>query len=339
MEIENLYACAFCYRRDMKAEHIAEIFEEIYGEQAYSIDSIRYWIRQINVGRTNLHDQPAREKPKDDGITVAVKSMIDNNPLFSARQIAKMLGISPSTVIDRLTNVLGYHCYQTKWVPHMLNDVQKQNKVILAKSMLEILHSEQRTHFCNIVTGDESWFLYQYTQSSQWVISKDELINRTIKTNMQRKMFVTIFFNGDGVVLVDFLPKGAKFNSDYFINIIEQIDEKMYPQGRSPRCARKVLHYDNSPCHKSKKVNDFLFKSNFRTMKHPAYSPDIAPSDFGLFGTVKEKLEGVEHATEKDLQDHIIEILNSFSKSYWQSLFMEWIERLEKVITINGNYI
>lgn len=74
-------------------------------------------------------------------------------------------------------------------------------------------------------------------------------------------------------------------------------------------------------------------------MKHPAYSPDIAPSDFGLFGTVKEKLEGVEHATEKDLQDHIIEILNSFPKSFWQSLFMEWIERLEKVITTNGNYI
>ena len=84
MEIEQRYACAFCYRRDMKAEQIAEIFDETYGEQAYSIDSIRYWIRQIKVGRTNLHDQPVREKPKDDGITVAVKNMIYNNPLFSA---------------------------------------------------------------------------------------------------------------------------------------------------------------------------------------------------------------------------------------------------------------
>lgn len=56
-------------------------------------------------------------------------------------------------------------------------------------------------------------------------------------------MIVTIIFNGDGAVLVDFLPKGAKFNSDYFINIIEQIDEKIYPQDRSPRCVRKVLHY------------------------------------------------------------------------------------------------
>ena len=74
---------------------------------------------------------------------------------------------------------------------------------------------------------------------------------------MQRKMLVTIFFNGDDVVLFDFLPKGVKFNSDYFINIITQIDEKIYPQGRSPRCVRKILHYDNSPCHKSKKLMTF----------------------------------------------------------------------------------
>lgn len=339
MEIEQRYALAFCYRRGMKTNEIVEIFAETYGEEAYSIDAIRYWLRQIKTGRVNLHEQPIHGKPTDDGITPAIKSMIENNPLLSARQIAKLLGISPNTVIDRLTNSLGYHCYQTKWVPHELNTAQKNNRVTQAKSMLKILQSEQRTKFDNIITGDESWFLYQYTQSSQWVISKDELLNRIIKTNMQRKMMVTIFFNGNGCVIVDFLPKGVKFNSDYFINIIKQIDEKIYPDGRPSRCVRKILHYDNSPCHKSKKVNDFLLSSNFRTMAHPAYSPDIAPSDFGLFGTIKKMLEGVEHRTVEELQDHIIKILDDFTPEFWNSLFMEWIERLKQIIHTNGNYI
>lgn len=32
-----------------------------------------------------------------------------------------------------------------------------------------------------------------------------------------------------------------------------------------------------------------MANSEFITMKHPVYSPDIAQSDFGLFGTVKDK--------------------------------------------------
>ena len=123
IEIKQRYAFAFSHHRSMKADEIAEIFAEIYGEQSYSIDSIRYWLRQIKVGRTNLYEQPIREKHKDNAITFSVKTIVDNNPLFSARQIAKLLCIFPCTVINRLTNYLCYHCYQSKWV-------------IIAKTML-----------------------------------------------------------------------------------------------------------------------------------------------------------------------------------------------------------
>lgn len=339
MEIEQRYAIAFCHRRKMKAEEILEIFTETYKDEAYGIDAIRYWLRQIKLGRTDLFNQPNREKPKDEEITLSIKYQIENNPFLSARQIAKTLGISPKTVIDRLTNDLHYKNYQTKWVPHELNSFQKNERVRISKEMLQILQKEQRAHFMNILTGDESWFLYEYTQSSQWVLSKDDLLNKVVKTNMQKKMFVTIFFNGNGLVLVDFLPKGRKFNSDYFINIINNIDEEIYPQGREKHAVKKLLHYDNAPIHKSVKVQNHLAKSNFRPMKHPAYSPDISPTDFGLFGTVKEKLIGWKHSAEKDLQDHIVEILGSFPHEFWQSLFTEWIERLKQVIANNGSYI
>ena len=98
----------------------------------------------------------------------------------------------------------------------------------MAKEMLQILNMEKRTHFMHVITGDESWFLYEYTQSSQWILSKDELLNRVEKTNMQKKMLVTIFFNGDGCVIVNFLPKGMIFNGDYFINIIQDISPSYF---------------------------------------------------------------------------------------------------------------
>lgn len=194
MEIEQRYAIAFLHRGGMPANSIQEKLTETYGSAAYKIGAVTYWIRQIILGRINLHEEPPREKPIDEGITNAVKRMIEQNPFLSARQIAKVLGISPNTVIDRLVNYLEYKNFHTRWVPHHLSMDQKRNRVECAKSMLAILQNEKRTHFSNIITGDESWFLFEYCQSSQWVISKEDLIEKTRKTNMEKKNHVNGFF-------------------------------------------------------------------------------------------------------------------------------------------------
>lgn len=47
----------------------------------------------------------------------------------------------------------------------------------------------------------------------------------------------------------------------------------------------------------------------------------MAPSDFGLSGTMKEKLTRVEHDSEESLKSHILEILDEFEPGFWQSLF------------------
>lgn len=167
MEIEQRCAIAFLHRRNLTENEIQEKLTEAYGPDAYKIGAVTYWIRQITLGRINLHEELPREKPINDGITNAVKLMIEQNPFLSARQIAKVFGISPNTVIDRLVNHLEYKNFHTRWVPHQLNIEQKKNRVECAKSMLKILRNEKRTHFNNVITGDESWFLFEYFQSSQ----------------------------------------------------------------------------------------------------------------------------------------------------------------------------
>lgn len=73
-----------------------------------------------------------------------------------------MLGISPNTVIYRLINYFEYKNLYTKWVPHQLSIKQKQNHVECAKSILIIMGNEKQTHFSNVISGDESWFLFEY---------------------------------------------------------------------------------------------------------------------------------------------------------------------------------
>jgi hypothetical protein len=62
---------------------------------------------------------------------------------------------------------------------------------------------------------------------------------------------------------------------------------------------------------------------------HPPYSPDMAPSDFYLFGHVKILMSGESFETGEDLSLAIQVILASLEKSTLSRVFLEWITRLE----------
>ena len=41
-----------------------------------------------------------------------------------------------------------------------------------------------------------------------------------------------------------------------------------------------ILHHDNAPAHTALSVTEFLATKQITVLEHPAYSPDLAPSDF-----------------------------------------------------------
>lgn len=90
------------------------------------------------------------------------------------------------------------------------------------------------------------------------------------------------------------LPNGMSYNSSFFIsNILHVLGEQkqqIWPKSGK----RKVwIHLDNCKVHNSKMTMEEIQKSQFKRAPHPAYSPDIAPSDFYLFGRVKKGVGGV----------------------------------------------
>ena len=55
----------------------------------------------------------------------------------------------------------------------------------------------------------------------------------------------------------------------------------------------KFLQHDNArPC-ASAATFDAIDSIGFEDAPHPPYSPDLAPSDFGLFGALKKHLKGI----------------------------------------------
>ncbi|GFO48313.1 histone-lysine N-methyltransferase SETMAR [Plakobranchus ocellatus] len=70
-----------------------------------------------------------------------------------------------------------------------------------------------------------------------------------------------------------------------------------------------VLQHDNATPHSANLTQQWLQRYGWEILPHPAHSPDLAPSDFHLFGPLKRHLGGMAFETEDDL---ISELRNWF---------------------------
>ena len=52
-------------------------------------------------------------------------------------------------------------------------------------------------------------------------------------------------------------------------------------------------------------------------MPHPAYSPDLDPSDFYLFPNLKEQLEGMKFSSNEEVQVAVNECFESLEESFF----------------------
>ena len=74
------------------------------------------------------------------------------------------------------------------------------------------------------------------------------------------------------------------------------LTDRLKPAIRS-KCQRLlsngvVLLYDNARPHTAAHTAETLRKLKFQVMAHPPYNPDLALSDYHLFGPLKEALRG-----------------------------------------------
>jgi histone-lysine N-methyltransferase SETMAR len=97
-------------------------------------------------------------------------------------------------------------------------------------------------------------------------------------------------------------------------------------------------HLDNARLHNSKKSLECIQASKAKRLPHPVYSPDLAPSDFFFFGSLKEKLTTFHCTTRDELKSAIITIFNEIDRETLPAVFTLWLEWLERVIRHGGEY-
>ena len=74
------------------------------------------------------------------------------------------------------------------------------------------------------------------------------------------------------------------------------LQRELKPAIRSKRSGKRskeiLLLQDNAHHHTAAHTLETLKQLKWQAMEHPAYSPDLAPSDFHLFGPLKNAFHG-----------------------------------------------
>ena len=113
---------------------------------------------------------------------------------------------------------------------------------------------------------------------------------------------VTVFWDSVGVILVDFMSKGATINSNVCIDTLKKFKAKIQRVQPALEMSEVLLQHDNARPHTSLKTREIISSFGWTTISHPPYSPDLAPSDFHLFGPLKKGLRGRHFSSDEEVK-------------------------------------
>jgi histone-lysine N-methyltransferase SETMAR len=73
-------------------------------------------------------------------------------------------------------------------------------------------------------------------------------------------------------------------------------------------------------------------------LKHPPYSPDLAPSDLFLFPKIKKTLKRRHFDDIDDIKSNTTAALKAIPQNQFQNCFEGWIRRWHQCIASQGEY-
>ena len=75
------------------------------------------------------------------------------------------------------------------------------------------------------------------------------------------------------------------------------------------------------------------------TLPHPPYTPDLAPSDYHLFGAMKELLRGKHYENDEKVKTAVKKWLCEQSPEFYEAGIHALVRRWNSAIERGGDYV
>lgn len=332
--------------KKMSTKEIHTDLVETLGDSAPPYSTVARWCKEFKLGRTSTEDEHREGRPTSSLTEENVKKIEDivlADRRVTVRHLAEVTGISYGSVQNILTSKMNMKKVSARWVPRMLTDEQKKKRVDLSRANLAKFQADQENFLSRFVTMDETWIHHfdpeTKQQSMTWKRPSSPTPKKFKVSCSAGKVMASVFWDTEGIIMVDYLEKGATITGSYYADQIRRLREAIKEKRRGKLRAKVLFHQDNAPAHKAEVAMTAIREAGFELVEHPPYSPDLAPSDFYLFPRLKEHLRGKKFEDDSEVMAAVEAFWDSQDKDFFLKGILGLEKRWTKCIDLLGDYV
>jgi histone-lysine N-methyltransferase SETMAR len=181
-------------------------------------------------------------------------------------------------------------------VPSQLTAELKEH-VDACQELFKRFEAEGDGFLGRIVTGDETWVHYHKPEtkkaSNEWHHTSSPKMKKFRSRPSAGKVMLTLLWDEQGVILEHYMPTGNTVTSvTYAVSLKNHLRPAIKSKQRGLLSAGALLQHDNAQPHTARSTVAIIQDLFFECLPHPPYSPDLATSDFHVFGQLKEATGG-----------------------------------------------
>ena len=157
-EIRSYIKC--CIRLNIDSKQIFNELCGIYVPQTISTCTVFRWVKAFKAGKFSVEDDTRPGRPKiavTKANIAAVKIVVEQDARLSVKDIASCTGISGGSVQTILKMRLYLRKVCAGWVPHLLTEEQKTQRLKCARELLKTYKGCNSQVISDLLTGDETW--------------------------------------------------------------------------------------------------------------------------------------------------------------------------------------
>ena len=330
----------------LSATEIHTKMVKVLKESAPSFPTVHRWVLEFKRGRTSVEDEPRSGRPKSATTPEIIEQVFDivcKDPSLTKREIADTIGISDERVLYILHEELHMKKLFGKLVPHSLTIQQKLNRKQISQRNLKRFKQNQTDFVRRFITMDETWIYHHdpklKQERLQWIEAGSSAPKQVKSERSAKKIMASIFWDAKGVLLIDYLEKGKTINSEYYCNLLDQLDKNI--REKRPGLQKKtiIFHQDNARVHTGFLTMVKLNELKYELFEHPPYSPDLAPSDYYLFRNLKQFLRGKRFSSNEEAIAAVEQYFAELPENHYRDGIKLLEDRWNKCVQVEGDYI
>ena len=299
----------FLWAKGLYANEIHCEMRPVYGKNCFTRSAIHIWFKKFARGRESIVDKERRGRrvvATTDATIAAVDAFVRSDWCLSISDIVRHTGISRGSVHKIVRKDLKFRKVSARWVPKQLKPEQQAMRMMTSLDNLQRYKTEGEAMLNRIVTGDETWVHHYQPETKQasrlWKHKESPTPTKFKVVPSASKVMATVFWDMRGVLLVEFQEHGRTVNASSYCSLLERLRTAIRTKRRGLLTQGVILLHDNARPHTARLTQETVEHLGLEVLQHPPYSPDLAPSDYHLFGLMKKMLGGQKFGSDTEVQ-------------------------------------